>query len=227
MKTKQVKSYLKYKQWLQWKRKPSRAGDLVVHEKTKLSNYTPKLTPCAITSWNKTWPTSLKRVEWEFTGTHSSCIQERMLVGKTRPIQPALNKGDEPWVTAGKPGVKAASDSQRLHSCFECLIVSILSHIQIYWGKQGECTFFLWEKEACTSCACVCVHTHINKHRCMQGVALRVKQTDSFTPLMDLCLTGVSALVSFIFTTRIISGSQHISKDCYVDSYSLHRNVKD
>lgn len=49
----------------------------------------------------------------------------------------------------------------------------------------------------------------------MQGVALRVKQTDSFTLLMDLCLAAVPALVSFIFTTRIIFGSQHISKDCY------------
>lgn len=61
----------------------------------------------------------------------------------------------------------------------------------------------------------------MNTHRCRQEVALRVKQTDSFTLLMDLCLAGVSALVSFIFTTRIIFGSQHISKDCYVDSYLL------
>lgn len=128
-----------------------------------------------------------------------------------RSIQAALNKEDEPC--AGKSGVKAASDSQRLHSCFKCLIVSISSHIQIYWGKQGECTFIPWEKTACTSWACVCVHTHMNTHRCMQEVALCVKQTDTPTPSMDLCLTGVPALDSFIFTTRIIFGSQHISKD--------------
>lgn len=83
-KTKPVKSYLKYKQWLQWKRKPNRAGMLLVYEKTKLSNYTPKPTSYAVTSWNKTWPTSLKKAEWEFTWTHSSCIKERLLVGKIR-----------------------------------------------------------------------------------------------------------------------------------------------
>lgn len=55
-------------------------------------------------------------------------------------------------------------------------------------------------------------YTHV------QEVALSVKQEDSFTLLIDLCLTCVFALVSFIFTTRIICTSQHISKDCYVDS---------
>lgn len=49
-----------------------------------------------------------------------------------RPIQAALKKVDEAWAAAGKLGVKAASDSPRLHSCSECLIVSIFSHIQIY-----------------------------------------------------------------------------------------------
>lgn len=57
----------------------------------------------------------------------------------------------------------------------------------------------------------------------MQEVALRVKWADSSTPLMDLRLAGVSALLSFIFTTRIISGSQRISKGCYVDSYPAQK----
>lgn len=144
------------------------------------TDYTPKPTPHAITSWNKTWPRSLKKAEWEFTWTHFSCIQGSACGENKRPIQAALNKEDEPC--AGKSGVKAALDSQRLHSCFKCLIVSIFSHIQIYWAKQGECTFILWEKTACTSWAGVCVHTHINTHRCRQEVALRVKQTDSPTP---------------------------------------------
>lgn len=55
----------------------------------------------------------------------------------------------------------------------------------------------------------------------MKEVALSVKQKDSFILLMALCLTCVFALVSFTFTTRIIFASQHISKDCYVDSYLL------
>lgn len=127
---------------------------------------------------------------------------------------------DETYEADGKSAVKALSNSQRLQSCWEYLIVRILSHTQIYQEEQGECTFFFWGKKDPHLLVFIYVHTHIYTHT-YAGGSLECEAERQFYPINgsvpDLCF----ASVSFTFTTRIIFASQHISKDCYVDSYLL------
>lgn len=76
-----------------------------------------------------------------------------------RSIQAALNKEDEPC--AGKSGVKAASDSQRLHSCFKCLIVSILlSHPDLLREAGRMHLYPLGKNSLHILSLCVCPHPH-------------------------------------------------------------------
>lgn len=127
---------------------------------------------------------------------------------------------DETYEADGKSAVKAPSNSQRLQSCWEYLIVRILSHTQIYQEEQGKCTFFFWGKKDPHLLVFIYVHTHIYTHT-YAGGSLECEAERQFYPINgsvpDLCF----ASVSFTFTTRIIFASQHISKDCYVDSYLL------
>lgn len=81
-----------------------------------------------------------------------------------------------------KSGVKSASDSQRLHSCLGCLIVSIFSASRFIEESRENAPFSSGKKKHAHLVLCVCTHPH-NQAQMHAGGGLACKMGRQLYPL--------------------------------------------